>query len=139
MIHGNPATHTLWRPIAERVARERTLYTIDLPGFGASPAPSDHAGYAIAELARTVLSFADLHRIDRFDLVGHSFGGAISITLASLAPERIRSLVAITPLTDKAPPLASLLQLPMMEPIACTFWNISPHGSGAGRHGSGPM
>lgn len=126
MIHGNPATHTLWRPIAERMQRQRTVYTLDLPGFGASPAPEDHAEYAIARIARTILSFADLHGLERFDLVGHSFGGAISITLASQAPERIRSLVAITPLTDKAPPLASLLGLPMMEQIARGFWGKAP-------------
>ncbi len=126
MIHGNPATHTLWRPIAERVALERTVYTIDLPGFGASPPPPDHRGYSIPQMARTILDFADLHGIARFDLVGHSFGGAICIMLASEAPERIRSLAVLTPLTDHRPPIASLLSLPQMERIAGMVWRQAP-------------
>lgn len=128
MIHGNPATHTLWRPLAERVAAVRTVYAIDLPGFGASPPPREHAGYGLEALAASVLAFADAHGIERFDLVGHSFGGATAITIASLAPERLRSLVAITPMTDRIPPLAHLLRLPGVEPIASSCWRIAPGG-----------
>jgi|GEM_PF-1669136 len=126
MVHGNPATHTLWRPLAGHAAGMRTVYTIDLPGFGGSPAPETRAGFSLPELARAVLTFADLHGLERFDLVGHSFGGAVAITLATEAPERVRSLVAITPMTSQPPPLAHLLDLPFIEGAAESLWRTSP-------------
>jgi pimeloyl-ACP methyl ester carboxylesterase len=126
MIHGDPATHSLWRPLAERAAGARTIYAIDLPGFGASPFPTDADDYSLESLAATVVRFADLHGIERFDLVGHSFGGAVSITLAAMAPDRIRTLVAITPMTDRTPPLARILKLPLLESIASLLWNVAP-------------
>ena len=72
LIHGNPATHTLWTPLMERLGEMRAVYAVDLPGFGRSPAPVDPQGFSMEELARTVLGFADARGIERFDLVGHS-------------------------------------------------------------------
>jgi pimeloyl-ACP methyl ester carboxylesterase len=126
LIHGNPATHSLWRPFVKRVADVRRTYAMDLPGFGGSPAPDDLGGYALEALAATVLRFADLRGIGRFDLVGHSFGGGIAITLAAMAPERVRTLAAITPLPDRAPPLANLLNLPLTERAALALWRTAP-------------
>ncbi len=126
MLHGNPATCTLWRPLIERLAGRRTIYAIDLPGFGGSPAPQEHAGYSLVNIASVLLEFARLHRLERFDLVGHSFGGAIAITLADMAPERIRSLAAITPMTDRIPPLARLARHRVFEQCGMAFWGIMP-------------
>ena len=63
---------------------------LDLPGFGATPPPSEAwgaAGYAMAiapvldELATPVV------------VVGHSFGGRVAVHLADARPERIAALV----------------------------------------------
>jgi len=126
MVHGNPATCTLWRPIAERLAGRRTIYAIDLPGFGGSPAPREHTGYSLASIASTLVEFARLHGLERFDLVGHSFGGAIAITLADMAPEHIRSIAVITPMTDRIPPLARLARYRIFERCGRTIWRIMP-------------
>jgi 4,5:9,10-diseco-3-hydroxy-5,9,17-trioxoandrosta-1(10),2-diene-4-oate hydrolase len=127
MVHGNPATHTLWRPVAERVAAERSVYLLDLPGFGASPPPRDRRDYSLEKLASLVLAVADRHDLDRFDLVGHSFGGAISLTIASIAPSRLRTLAVITPMTDHKPPLAHLAFVRPIERIAAAAWQIASH------------
>ena len=37
LIHGLGATREIWRPQLERLARERDVIAVDLPGFGASP------------------------------------------------------------------------------------------------------
>lgn len=126
MVHGNPATHTLWRPIVQRVMNERTVYTMDLPGFGGSPLPAHRTDLSLPHLAEALLGFADLQGIEQFDLIGHSFGGAVAITMTTMAPERIRSLVAITPMTDYRPPLAHLLGLPLMEDVAGLLWRMAP-------------
>jgi len=127
LIHGNPATHTLWRPVIERVSDARTIYAIDLPGFGGSPRPDDDREYAIDELARILLGFADNHGIDRFDCVGHSFGGGVALTIGAMAPERVRTLAAITPLTARMPPLGRLTRIPPLTAMVSAAWRLAPH------------
>ena len=73
---------------------------IDLPGFGASPAPAEPVGAAgYARLVAPVL--------DEFDepavLVGHSFGGRVAVHLAALRPHQVRALVLVgVPLLKRA-------------------------------------
>jgi len=64
---------------------------LDLPGFGASPAPSSAGGARrYAELVMPVLrEIGD----GPFVLVGHSFGGTVACVLAADHPEFVRSLV----------------------------------------------
>lgn len=126
LVHGNPATMSLWSPLAERLREHRTLYLVDLPGFGGTPPPEAPEEYALERLARTLLAFADLHGLERFDLVGHSFGGAISITMAALAPERVRTLAALTPLTDAPPPLARLARSRAAIGTSDFIWRHAP-------------
>lgn len=63
---------------------------LDLPGFGASPAPdSVIGGSGYADIVAPIL--------DEFDgppvLVGHSFGGRVAVCLAAKHPERVGPLV----------------------------------------------
>lgn len=122
LIHGNPATRSLWRPIVQTVSDLRTIYAIDLPGFGESPMPEDEGDFAMERLAQIVLGFADAHRLDFFDLVGHSFGGGISLTIGAMAPERVRTLAAITPLTEQVPFLGRLIRSRPISAIARAAW-----------------
>jgi len=64
---------------------------LDLPGFGASPAPSSPGGARhYAELVTPVFSeIGD----GPFVLVGHSFGGTVACVVAADHPELVRSLV----------------------------------------------
>lgn len=126
LIHGNPGTHSIWRPLIERLAGKRTFFTPDLPGFGGSPAPADAAEYGAERLAVAILAMADRLGLKRFDLVGHSFGGAVAITIAALAPERVRTLVAITPMSDQIPPRARLARMPLIVPFVSAMWHIAP-------------
>ncbi|WP_166391836.1 alpha/beta fold hydrolase [Nocardioides ochotonae] len=62
---------------------------LDLPGFGATPAPEtgwDTAAYAdwTAEI---------IGDLDRPVLVGHSFGGRVAVQLAATRPDLVRGLV----------------------------------------------
>ena len=126
MVHGNPATHTLWSPLIERLAEERTIYAVDLPGFGGSPMPDDDAMFGREAIARTLVEFAELHGLGKFDLVGHSFGGAISLTMADIAPERLRSIAAITPMTDSVPPLARIARSRAIRMLGTMLWDTAP-------------
>ncbi|HVZ40691.1 MAG TPA: alpha/beta hydrolase [Candidatus Kapabacteria bacterium] len=126
LVHGNPGTHSVWRPVAERLSAERMLFTPDLPGFGGTPAPADAADYGVDRLATAILGMAANLGLERFDLVGHSFGGAIAITMASIAPERVRTLTAITPMSSNIPSRARLARMPLVVPIISGLWHIAP-------------
>lgn len=63
---------------------------LDLPGFGASPAPSEPCGAAgYSEMVRPVLDECG----PRVILVGHSFGGRIAVELAARFGEAVEALV----------------------------------------------
>lgn len=67
-----------------------SFIALDLPGFGATPAPtvaSGAAGYARA--IEVVLSEFP----GRVVLVGHSFGGRVAVHLAATRPDRIKGLI----------------------------------------------
>ncbi|HAM59171.1 MAG TPA: hypothetical protein DCQ64_28670 [Candidatus Rokubacteria bacterium] len=87
-VHGFDLDGRMWAPqVADFGATHRTV-TVDLPGFGRSPAPADEAPVVDA-LARTLdrLGVAATH------LVGLSLGGAIAADFALAHPRRLRALV----------------------------------------------
>ena len=63
---------------------------LDLPGFGATPAPVVATG--AAGYARAIEPVLD-ELPDRLVLVGHSFGGRVAVHLAVLRPERFKGLI----------------------------------------------
>jgi pimeloyl-ACP methyl ester carboxylesterase len=66
----------------------------DLPGYGGSP-QLDPDAYAVPALATLMAELAGTLGWERFDLVGHSWGGAIACHLAAAHLELIRSLVLV--------------------------------------------
>ena len=64
--------------------------SIDLPGFGSSPAPD--AAWGSPEYAIAVLPLLDELAEPRV-VVGHSFGGRVAVQLAAMAPSRVGKLV----------------------------------------------
>jgi pimeloyl-ACP methyl ester carboxylesterase len=79
---------------------------LDLPGFGASPEPSDAwDSQAYAALVAEVLAGLDRPQV----LLGHSFGGRVAVKLAAWWPELVSGLVlAGVPLLRQQPGRASL-------------------------------
>ncbi|HTW12950.1 MAG TPA: alpha/beta fold hydrolase [Solirubrobacteraceae bacterium] len=72
----------------------RVLY-FELPGFGTTPIDPARTSFAeVAELMAEVLAAAGL---ERFALLGISFGGAVAAWLAARVPERIARLVLVAP------------------------------------------
>ena len=80
---------TVWRAIGDKLEALR----YDLRGFGRSvcrqPVPFKHAD--------DLLAILDASEIERCDLVGVSMGGAIALNFTLDHPERVRSLVVISP------------------------------------------
>ncbi len=95
LLHGFGASTLLWEPVLPELARSRRAVAIDLHGFGWTERPQEPAAYTLEGQERMVLGVADQLGFDRFDLAGHSYGGAIALFIASRHPERVRSLVLV--------------------------------------------
>lgn len=66
----------------EQIASERhTVYNIDFPGFGKSPEPA--AVWGVEDYTRMLEQFVKALNINRPILLGHSFGGRVSILYSS--------------------------------------------------------
>ena len=94
LVHGLATTRVVWRRVLPRLAAQRRVITLDVPGFGQSPAAGP--GFALAQVADRIA--AGLEPLDEpFDIVGHSMGGAVALTFATRHPERVGRLVLVAP------------------------------------------
>lgn len=84
-----------------------TWIFIDLRGYGLSRHCS--GAFTCAEATDDVIHLADRLEIDRFHVVGHSMSSMIAQSIATCVPERVLSVIAVTPLP------ASGLSLPSEE------------------------
>jgi pimeloyl-ACP methyl ester carboxylesterase len=83
-----------WRFTIPALARHHRVIAVDLPGFGASDKP-ENFDTDLPGFARWILSLMDKLEIPRIALVGHSMGGSICYTIATMAPERVSSLTLV--------------------------------------------
>jgi pyruvate dehydrogenase E2 component (dihydrolipoamide acetyltransferase) len=95
LVHGFGADLNAWMFNQPVLADRRRVVAIDLPGHGGS-VKEVGAGDAESFVAAVSDALAALG-IERFHLVGHSMGGAITLTLAGKMPERIASLTLLAP------------------------------------------
>jgi pimeloyl-ACP methyl ester carboxylesterase len=104
LLHAGVADRTMWSEHLPSLADAgfRALAP-DLPGFGEAPvAEGEQAPWA------DVLSTMDALAIERLALVGNSFGGAVALRMAVVAPERISALVLVSTPAPGLEPSAQL-------------------------------
>jgi len=96
LVHGAMAWSGTWRALAEPLADAGyRVIALDLPPFGMSDRPSA-AIYSRARQAALIRGFADAMRLERFALVGHSFGAGATLETAFADPARVERLVLIS-------------------------------------------
>ena len=92
-LHGWGRSHTDFDSALTGLVESREnagAIALDLPGFGASPAPSAAGGAgAYADLVEPVLHEC----APRVVVLGHSFGGRIAVELAARHPDAVAALV----------------------------------------------
>ncbi|MBE1497264.1 pimeloyl-ACP methyl ester carboxylesterase [Amycolatopsis lexingtonensis] len=76
--HGTPWSSWLWRPFAEALSSDFTVYLWDMPGYGRSSKDAEHpVGFDVqAEAFRALLAHWEL---DRPHVVAHDYGGVVSL------------------------------------------------------------
>ena len=95
LVHGLGSHYKVWQPVIDRLAAEREVIGIDLPGFGDSPPLPDGATPSPEQLTSAVASFLDDIGWDRPHIAGNSLGGWVALELAKRG--RARSVAAIGP------------------------------------------
>jgi pimeloyl-ACP methyl ester carboxylesterase len=93
MMHGWGQNLRALQPMAELLADKAQIHVLDLPGFGKTPPPPED--WNTTQYADRVLAYLDEQGIERTDLLGHSFGGRVSMRLAHKYPDRVRSIIMI--------------------------------------------
>jgi pimeloyl-ACP methyl ester carboxylesterase len=93
LLHGWGGAIESFAPVLDDLHRSYTVAAFDLPGFGRSSLPPTTWGSA--DYAHLTLKIMEHLQLDRPHLIGHSFGGQVSIQLAANAPERVGKLVLV--------------------------------------------
>jgi pimeloyl-ACP methyl ester carboxylesterase len=91
LLHGLGGSSSNWALLAPELARRRRVLVLDLPGHGGSPPLPAAPG--LGPYADAVAAVLEREHLASVDLVGHSFGGLVSIRLAVRRPELVRGLV----------------------------------------------
>jgi pimeloyl-ACP methyl ester carboxylesterase/uncharacterized membrane protein YbhN (UPF0104 family) len=91
LLHGQPGSPADWQQVAARLPAQLRAVAADRPGYGSSELPA--GGFAAN--ARAVLNDLDSRGITRAVLVGHSYGGGVALSAASLAPSRVAAVVLL--------------------------------------------
>jgi len=95
LIHGSGpgvSAWANWRLVIPKLAETRRVIAPDMVGFGYSDRPAGQR-YAMDAWVQQALDLLDALDLERTDLVGNSFGGALALALAIRAPKRVRRLV----------------------------------------------
>lgn len=91
-LHCSLAHSGAWRGVAMNLSDDLTITALDLPGHGKSPAWSGTRD-VFEETLEAVLPFIT----EPVDLIGHSFGGVLSLMIALERPDLVRSLSLFEP------------------------------------------
>jgi len=95
LIHGSGpgvSAWANWRLVLPALARSRRAIAPDMVGFGFTDRPAG-VRYDMATWVQQTLDLMDALDLERADVVGNSFGGALALALAIRAPQRVRRLV----------------------------------------------
>ncbi|HYO82089.1 MAG TPA: alpha/beta fold hydrolase [Bryobacteraceae bacterium] len=95
LIHGLAGSWNWWRRNISALSEHRTVYLVDLPGFGAMRTCGP--GFSLAEAPAWMRAVLKTLRLARPSIVAHSMGGAIALALAATWPDEVDRLVLAAP------------------------------------------
>ena len=111
VLHGWFGDHQVWKPAYPFLDTQTFTYAFfDYRGYGASRHVT--GSQDMQEMAHDAVALADHLGWSRFSVVGHSMGGMAAQRVAMDAPDRVRTVVGVTPVPATGAPLpAEILQV----------------------------
>ena len=101
LLHGWGSSAELMLPIANRLREQHRCLAVDFPGHGATAEPAQPWG--VDEFVAWTINVLDRLGIEKTDVLGHSHGGRVAISLAALHPERVGKLVLVASAGIRSP------------------------------------
>ncbi len=97
LLHGLSSNHTTWLTLMEKLATKgiRSIAP-DLRGHGFSDMSKQKAWYTFPVFADDIRRIAEQEQLQKFDMVGYSFGGYVALAYAAANPEALRSLALVS-------------------------------------------
>jgi pimeloyl-ACP methyl ester carboxylesterase len=93
-VHGLAGNWQNWLENIPRIAQERRVLALDLPGFGQSERLIERL--SMSAYGRTVDAFADAVGLGEVAIVGNSMGGFVAAETAIQFPERVERLTLVS-------------------------------------------
>jgi pimeloyl-ACP methyl ester carboxylesterase len=99
LVHGLAGSTAFWRHQLAHLRPGRRALALDLRGHGRSDRPSD-GDYSVAGYAGDIAAAAGALGLQRFVLVGHSFGTLAALEYAAAHAGRVAALMLVDPPGD---------------------------------------
>jgi pimeloyl-ACP methyl ester carboxylesterase len=96
LLHGIGCSVLEWQRNVAALAAHHRVFALDLLGYGLSDKPTEET-YTIRRLAQFTLDFMSAHGIAKAHLAGNSLGGRIALDCATIAADRVGSLLLVSP------------------------------------------
>lgn len=96
LIHGSGpgvTAYANWRGVIPDFAKHFTCYAPDTLGFGYTDFPDDIDGFSMDRWVDHIVGFMDALGIAKAHFIGNSYGGALSLAVATRHPERVGGIV----------------------------------------------
>lgn len=96
IFHGWGSNSDNWQKVGDLLTEKGFRVIIpDLPGFGKSQEPLEIWG--INNYSQFAQKLVDFLNLEKFYLLGHSFGGVVALKFSLKSPERIKKLFLVSP------------------------------------------
>jgi pimeloyl-ACP methyl ester carboxylesterase len=100
LIHGLGAQlRSFGQAMVDELAKDHRVIRVDRPGSGYSP-PLPGGSQRLSDQADAIAALIDELGLEQPVLVGHSLGGALSLTVAHRHPDKVGGLALIAPATQ---------------------------------------
>lgn len=95
LLHSSAASGRQWQALADALRPRHEVHAVDFHGHGTQPAWPGPAPMSLADEAAPIERL--IERLGGAHVIGHSYGAAVALKLASRRPALVRSLVAYEP------------------------------------------
>jgi pimeloyl-ACP methyl ester carboxylesterase len=103
LLHGQLMPRRMQQPLARALAGAGNhVVTLDLLGHGRSDRPDDPLLYSMTDFGEQVVALLDELGAPDAVVGGTSLGANVSLEVATIAPERVRGIIAEMPVLDNA-------------------------------------
>lgn len=93
LLHGTSANHAVWTPVAEVLANQARVISVDQRGHGRSDKPM--TGYGGEDFASDLITVLDALDEPTAVVVGHSMGARNAWVAASMFPTRVAGVISL--------------------------------------------